>query len=369
MKATTEAEVKELVGPYPKMMKKKPYLDDNKNYSEMIHYFNSNLTRQGVITAESPFVKDTVYVPITPDSSPPIIPGPSIWMPSLYVAVGNAYQLAVCADKLYFAWSGNVTYVYDGVSWGTTVSGGSDFLLCEYGGKLYGGASGTVKEYDPSTDTWATSYTFPVSNTKARSMTVHDGSLYVSTTNTQDGLARIYKFDGSSWSLLTDAYIGNYWPSSDIFQCNPLCSYNGDLYAGFGQSYVKIYKYDGNAWSLSYSGGARYYVHSMCVYNNKLYVSMGNGLYSFDGSNWALVGNTSMLFTQLVSGGLLWTPFCTSSSGGGDIQTYDGSAFQTNPYTYPYTAAQYYFGMAEYDGYMYLSALGSEADVYRAPVL
>lgn len=72
--ATTEAEIKSVAGEYPKMMKKKPYHDGQKNYSEMLHYFdgikNLNISRkEGTISAQSPFVASVVPY-VAPPTSP-----------------------------------------------------------------------------------------------------------------------------------------------------------------------------------------------------------------------------------------------------------------------------------------------------------
>ena len=66
-----------------------------------------------------------------------------------------------------------------------------------------------------------------------------------------------------------------------------LCVYNGKLYAG---SYPggKVFVFDGSTWSESYDS-TETYIYSLCVYNGKLYASSGTGgkVFVFDGSTWS----------------------------------------------------------------------------------
>jgi len=174
----------------------------------------------------------------------------------------------------------------------------------------------------------------------------------------------LYSIDaGQSWAD------GNMALSFDGAQeyVHSLAVYNGKLYAGQGNSYGdgNVYVFDGNVWRLSFNG-TQESILALAVYNGRLYAGQGSGtgdadIYVFDGNTWSLSfdGARQAINSLAVYNGKLYAGQ-GSSTGDGDIYVFDG-----NTWSLSYDGArEAIYSLAVYNGKLYAGHGDTYYDVY-----
>ncbi|MEW6555672.1 MAG: DUF5719 family protein, partial [Actinomycetota bacterium] len=197
--------------------------------------------------------------------------------------------------------TGAEVWAYDGVDWTQYVGQGAagdptgpgfgDGLACEaagdmavLGGMLYvgtGWGTGSVAKiwaFDGSTWTQANDDGFgDPTNRGSRALAIYDGQLYAGT-NGGSGGGQLWRYDGpdpADWTQLT----GDAFGTGD-YEVRVIESWNGQLYAGTaGTDYPTVWAYNGTVWddvTPTYPDDKNDSVRSMAVYKDALYVGVGN---------------------------------------------------------------------------------------------
>jgi hypothetical protein len=149
---------------------------------------------------------------------------------------------------------------------------GSIDSLAEYNGDLCVASGGSIYRHNETG--WSVAKTYD-DVYAFLNMKVYDGKIYLATRDQgwrkpmylgSSGFSgRVVEFDGENWTTILDY---DYW----IFS---LETYNGRLYAGTANN---ILTHDGTGWNASFCAheGA-YYATSFTIFNDSIYVGMGNG--------------------------------------------------------------------------------------------
>ncbi len=149
------------------------------------------------------------------------------------------------------------------------------------------------------------------------SMVVYDGKIVVSFGASNTG---VWTFDGSTWTKIGGHGTNSSWNNSE--QSARLAVYNGDLYAGLGDTTgsATMWKYDGSSWTqvggngLNNSYGVNVEeVHAMIVYNGKLHVGLGNSS-GADAQIWTY-GSNSVLQSTTNSQNTSWHHIAATYDG------------------------------------------------------
>lgn len=175
--------------------------------------------------------------------------------------------------------------------------------MCVFAGKLYAATIDAKDEKD-----WRRVYRYDgddrwtdcgqVGTGQARGvmpLIVHNGHLYAATstydwTRVQKGQydpGHVYRYDGgTTW---TDC-----GQPSENRTLNSLASFQGKLFVGGGPKVWGVYSLENdNQWKESklfpHSGPQRCFPHTMCCYNDKLFVGWPS-VYAFDGKEWTYAG-------------------------------------------------------------------------------
>jgi len=148
-------------------------------------------------------------------------------------------------------------------------------------------------------------------------MAVYKEKLYVGTYNsnlaTNNTGAKLFVYDGSSWSIITKADIGAH--ANDVGFVG-MCIYNNKLYVGTqnmtlttDSTGAKVCVYDGSSWSIILKSDIGAHAndnifYGMCVYSNKLYIGTYNATAAtdvtaakvcvYDGSSWSVILKSTM---------------------------------------------------------------------------
>jgi hypothetical protein len=222
----------------------------------------------------------------------------------------------------------------------------------------YGGAAGAgnVASYDSVANTWTTVFQSgtPALNAgqyeAVRSMAVYNGQLYIGT-GTSTGDADVYRCticDGNDWTGVFGLPGNTTGDTGGVYEEVPaMAVYNNgtatQLYIGLGNTAGTdgdVYRCtlcDGTDWTLVLNNGAPYdAVRSMAVYNNQLYVGLGDESGDGDvmrcttcnlgGADWATVftdgGSTTYegVGSMVSYNGFLYIGLGTGTAGDGDIK-------------------------------------------------
>jgi hypothetical protein len=208
--------------------------------------------------------------------------------------------------------------------------------LLEWNGRLWiaegSGLGGTgravISSYDIGTGVLKTEFEVPPGHTGQpywRSLAVFNNVLYAGLGNNQQkaGTADIYRFDGTSWTLVLDT------DDSDVYT---LGVYNGSLYAGLGienhKSGTLYVSSDGLSWTALQTFEADY-VRSLQVWNGSLYIGLKNParLWSYDGrmftDHGAPPGVTAQVKSLVPYGSLLYL----GTVGKAQVWSWNGTSF------------------------------------------
>ena len=186
------------------------------------------------------------------------------------------------------------------------------------------------------------------------SMTQYNGKLYASLGNNSPGDAVIWEYDGSTWQVVGGQGISGSWTVNTIETVNTMIAYKGNLYVGLGFSAGDgdLWRYNGSTWTqvggdaINLGGGASWVgaayenVHSLAVFNDKLYAGLGASaqdaeVWQYDGattwtkiggdgvgSSWAAAGNIESVLSMVGYQGQLYAGL-GSSAGDGDVWRYN----------------------------------------------
>ena len=166
----------------------------------------------------------------------------------------------------------------------------------------WNGSAWTKIGGDTLNSSWSTAYN------KVSAMTIFDGKLYAGL-GSGAGEAEVWYWNGSAWTKMGGDTVNSSWDSSSFEQVDALTTYNGQLYAGLGTSTgdAEVWKYNGSSWSLvggdevnsSWTTGTYERAKSLAVYNGKLYAGLGNGagegeVWVWNDSEWEQYGGDSL---------------------------------------------------------------------------
>lgn len=130
-------------------------------------------------------------------------------------------------------------------------------------------------------------------------LTVYNGEL-IASLGTSTGDAQVWKYDGSTWSQIGGDDLNSSWTGGTFERVRTMVTYNGKLYAGLGTTAGEgeVWRYDGTNWekiggdtvNSSWANGVVESVHSLSVYNGKLYAGLGESA-NVDPAIWSYGGN------------------------------------------------------------------------------
>jgi len=186
------------------------------------------------------------------------------------------------------------------------------------------------------------------------SMAVAGDYLYAGTGNTVAGNAIVWRYDGSTWSIIGGQGVNTSWASNTYEIVSSLGTYNGQLYAGLGSTDndAEVWRFDGSSWTkvggdnVNSGWGTVASLHnnvySFAVYGNNLFAALGGNLaneaevWSYNGSTWAKVGgdgvnnswNTSyeIVYSLSVYNGNLYAGLGLTATDA-EVWSYNGSTW------------------------------------------
>jgi hypothetical protein len=213
---------------------------------------------------------------------------------------------------------------------------------------------------------------WPISGHQSiESMTVHSGKLYAGMGVTNARNALVWEWNGSTWTLIGGQGLNSSWTPFKYETVQSMVSYQGNLYVGLGVTAgdAEVWKWNGSAWSQvggdasgvspqSWSTAGNYeIVNSMEIFNNELYVGLGNtaqdaevwkctgtctqttGWTKVGGDasgvfpqSWATAGNYEIVYSMTVFNGELYVGL-GSTAGDAEVWKCTGTCTQTTGWT------------------------------------
>lgn len=182
------------------------------------------------------------------------------------------------------------------------------------------------------------------------SMTVYGEYLYATTGNTVAGNAQVWRFDGSSWTIVGGQGLNGSWAAGTYENVLSSVSYAGNLYVGLGTTAndAEVWRYNGSTWtqvggdSLNSSWAAGFEeVSSLANFGGNLYAGIGNSandaeVWRYNGTAWTKIGGDSLnsgwttnferVSAMGVYNGQLYAGLGASTTDG-EIWTWNGSAW------------------------------------------
>ncbi|HCC84652.1 MAG TPA: hypothetical protein DEP87_03135 [Candidatus Pacebacteria bacterium] len=181
-------------------------------------------------------------------------------------------------------------------------------------------------------------------------MTVAGDYLYAGTGYTVAGNALIWRWDGSSWTIVGGNGVNSSWTAHTYEDVLSMLAYNGELYVGLGTTAndAEVWKFNGTVWSQVggdslNSGWTTNFeeISSMATFQDNLYVGLGNSandaeVWRWNGSSWTKVGGDSLnsgwttnyeRVTALSSYGNYLYAGLGSSAGDSEVWRYNGSVW------------------------------------------
>ncbi len=233
----------------------------------------------------------------------------------LYVGLGISAN-----DAEVWKWDGSTWTQIGGDSmndgWAANYEG--VYSMASYAGKLYAGIGTSANDAevwvwdgsqwdkiggDNINNGWAANFEM------VSSLGIYNGELYagIGTSATE---AEVWRWNGSAWNKVGGDGVSSSWNTS-YETVRSMTNFGDKLAVGLGDSTgdAEIWTYDGSSWELigggtgsvnnSWGAGTYEYIHSLAVYNGKLYAGLGTTagdgeLWQFDGSTWTQIGGDSM---------------------------------------------------------------------------
>lgn len=197
------------------------------------------------------------------------------------------------------------------------------------------------------------------------SMTVHNGYLYAGTGYNGNGNAMVWRFDGSTWTMVGGQGLNSSWAADTFRYVSAMASFGGNLYVGIdpGGSNAAVWKCtgcDGSSPSWTQVGGggsgsggqswttaAYARIQSMAVYGGKLYIGPNGSAGAADvwqctgscttTSGWSQIGGDTLnsswasstyesVWSMTVMDGYLMVGLGTSTNDA-EIWRYNGSTW------------------------------------------
>lgn len=284
--------------------------------------------------------------------------------------VNSSWAAATYEQVGAFAWDG--TNLYAGVG-----TGNGDGEVWKFNGTSWTKIGG-----DSTGSSWTTAQGDTVNT-----LMYDSGTLYAGVYDAAgDGL--YYSYNGTSWTQLGGGNVNESWDSYGLAAVQIMQSQGGYLYAGTGNTAgtALVYRFNGTSWTLiggqgvnnSWSAFNYEQVMSMASYNNKLYVGLGSSandaeVWQWDGSTWTQVGGDSLnsgwttnyeeVNSMAVNAGYLYVGLGASAADG-EVWRYNGTSWtkiggdSTNSGWTNY--AERITSMGIYNGQLY-AGLGSSA--------
>jgi hypothetical protein len=189
--------------------------------------------------------------------------------------------------------------------------------LAAYGSYLYAGLGNSANDaevwrYDGLSWTkiggdnlntgWTTNFE------RVASMAIFEGKLVVGLGATA-GDAEVWSWSGSAWTRIGGDGINSSWANTIYEQVETLTPFNGKLYAGLGASTddAELWEWNGSAWTLvggdsvgsGWAAGVFERVRAVSVYNGDLYAGLGNSsgdgeVWKWSGGAWTKIGGNGI---------------------------------------------------------------------------
>ncbi|MEM3578030.1 MAG: NosD domain-containing protein [Candidatus Bathyarchaeia archaeon] len=107
---------------------------------------------------------------------------------------------------------------------------------------------------------------------------------------------KLYSFNGTSWSIAASfddvyAFLDMQWYNGKLYLATRDQAWRKPLYLGGTGFSGRIIEYNGTSWTTVFDND--YWIYSLEVYENKLYVGTANKIFAYNGTCWELSFNTA----------------------------------------------------------------------------
>lgn len=231
---------------------------------------------------------------------------------NVYAGIGNSD-----GDGEVYRWNGTAWTKIGGdavnSSW-ASAEGDIVHALQYVGSTLYAGvsdAAGNAYTWTYNGSSWTRMGGGGVNNSwgfynlqSVETMTVSNGYLYAGTGVTVAGNALVWRFDGTTWSMVGGNGLNSSWAVNTFESVHSMVHYAGNLYVGLGTSAndAEVWRYNGSTWtqvggdSLN-SGWTTNFeaVYALAADSTYLYAALGNSttdaeVWRYNGSTWTKIG-------------------------------------------------------------------------------
>lgn len=249
---------------------------------------------------------------------------------TLYAGLGNS-----AGDAEVWAWNGSTWSQVGGTASGNWGTANYDRVVSMgiYSGRLVAGLGSSAGEaevwqYSGSGTTWTkiggdtiNSSWDSVSYEQVDSLISYNNTL-IAGLGTSTGDAEIWQYNGSTWTQIGGDDINSSWTAGTYERARTIVSFNGDLYAGIGNSTGdgEVWQYRGSTWTKiagnSINAGwsnAIEEVESFSPYKGKLYAGIGT-TQNTDTAIWSY-GNNGYLQSVTASQDTNWHHIAATYNG------------------------------------------------------
>jgi hypothetical protein len=184
-----------------------------------------------------------------------------------------------------------------------------------YNGNLYAGitasaATGQMWKYSGSGVVWSlvggnfVNSSWGVYNLQSvESFTASGNYLYAGTGLTVAGNAQVWRFDGTTWTIIGGQGINSSWTANTYEQITSMIAFNGDVYVGLGttDNDAEVWKWNGTVWAkvagdnVNSAWGsvssAHNWIYSFAIYNGQLHAGLG-GAANTEAEVWRMANDT-----------------------------------------------------------------------------
>ena len=214
---------------------------------------------------------------------------------------GNSWT-KVGGDSLNSGWTTNFEEVDSLASYGGYLYAGLGASASDAEVWRYNGSSWTKIGGDNLNSGWNTGFE------RVLSMAIYNGKL-VAGLGSSAGDGEVWEWNGSAWARIGGDGINSSWANSTFEEVESLIPYNGKLYAGLGLTAgdAGVWEWNGTSWSQiggddingSWTPGTYEKVKTMAVYNGNLFAGLGNtagdaDVWRYNGSSWTKIGGNSL---------------------------------------------------------------------------